>query len=63
MDAIQKEFECCGVTSIDDWNKSARKQDVPKSCCKPSEATCEKRTYVDASTTFRIQYHPKVGVG
>ena len=65
MDAIQKEFECCGVTNLTDWGKQAKKQEVPKSCCKPPTATtitaCVERKYIEASTRFSRQYYEKVG--
>lgn len=68
MDAIQKEFECCGVTNLGDWNKPAKKKEVPKSCCKPQTTTatttpaCVERNYSEASGTFKSQYYTNVGV-
>lgn len=65
MDAIQKEFKCCGVTNLGDWNKEAKKQ-VPKSCCKPqttpTTTACDERSYIEASGRFKSQYYTNVGV-
>ncbi|EZA58234.1 CD63 antigen [Ooceraea biroi] len=41
VDSIQKELDCCGVTSYEDFIKDLHRS-VPGSCCgKPSETVCE----------------------
>ena len=52
MDAIQKEFECCGVNNISDWRKPVSKDlpKIPKSCCKPSVTNCQEVRFTDSVT-------------
>ncbi|XP_050328200.1 LOW QUALITY PROTEIN: tetraspanin-9 [Bactrocera neohumeralis] len=40
-DSVQQSFECCGVSSYEDWydiQSWSGKRWVPESCCRPSEA-------------------------
>lgn len=47
MDKIQKHFDCCGVASINDWNKNVNGNHfVPASCCRDDANGCTKRTWV-----------------
>lgn len=53
MDAIQKEFECCGVNNISDWKKpvpNERDLKIPKSCCKPSVTSCKEVPFAESVT-------------
>lgn len=50
MDAIQKEFKCCGVNNISDW-RSGSPPKIPKSCCKPAVTSCDEVNF-DGSETL-----------
>ena len=59
MDAIQKEFECCGVNNISDW-KEGRDPKIPQSCCRPSVTNCTESNF-DGSETLS-NYFQKVSL-
>lgn len=53
MDAIQKEFECCGVNNISDWKKPVSNEPepkIPQSCCKPSVTNCKEVPFPESGT-------------
>ncbi|KAL5270728.1 hypothetical protein ACHWQZ_G001418 [Mnemiopsis leidyi] len=58
VDAIQENFECCGVTGPDDWpnynaaykSETAPERTVPDSCCKdPDSAGCGSAKTISAN--------------
>ena len=59
MDAIQKEFKCCGVNNISDW-RSGSPPKIPKSCCKPAVTSCDEVNF-DGSETLS-NYFQKVSL-
>jgi len=52
-DALQQNFECCGVSSYKDWknNTVLAPQDVPDSCCIQEVTDCGKGQLAAASPT------------
>merc|ERR1711884_472287 len=52
-DALQQNFECCGVSNYTDWKSNANmtNQDVPDSCCIQEVTGCGKGQLVAASPT------------
>lgn len=56
MDAIQENFECCGVNNISDWAGTR----IPKSCCRPNATSCIAATF--NSTIYRSEYFQGVSL-
>ena len=51
MNAVQNEFDCCGVTGITDWGKAINeKKEIHESCCKDSASNCKTRGYTTNAT-------------
>lgn len=54
MNAIQKEFACCGVNGITDWGKDgAAKKEIHETCCKLSVTGCQTRAYTTEADILR----------
>ncbi|XP_067301925.1 CD63 antigen [Pseudorasbora parva] len=67
LDAIQKQFKCCGGNSSDDWlNFSSTKTSVPDSCCKNITNNCgvgaihnSEKIYIDGCQPILNQFLKK----